>query len=58
MLLPRRTKFRIQMNKADNESGSKAIDSLLNYETVKVGVARVDVASIGLMFTFCLSVTY
>jgi ATP-binding cassette subfamily B (MDR/TAP) protein 7 len=31
-----RTKFRIQMNKADNESGSKAIDSLINYETVKL----------------------
>ena len=29
------TKFRVQMNKADNESGSKAIDSLLNFETVK-----------------------
>ena len=24
------------MNQADNESGSKAIDSLINYETVKV----------------------
>ena len=24
------------MNKADNEAGSKAIDSLINYETVKV----------------------
>ena len=24
------------MNRADNESGSKAIDSLINYETVKV----------------------
>ena len=31
-----RTKFRAQMNQADNESGSKAIDSLINYETVKV----------------------
>ncbi|EDV24583.1 uncharacterized protein TRIADDRAFT_56527 [Trichoplax adhaerens] len=30
-----RTKFRAQMNAADNESGSKAIDSLINYETVK-----------------------
>ena len=26
------------MNKADNEAGSMAIDSLLNYETVKVHV--------------------
>ena len=31
-----RTKFRAQMNQADNEAGSKAIDSLINYETVKV----------------------
>ncbi|CAI8021418.1 ATP-binding cassette sub-family B member 7, mitochondrial [Geodia barretti] len=31
-----RTKFRVQMNKADGEAGSKAIDSLINYETVKV----------------------
>lgn len=30
-----RTKFRVQMNKADNESGSQAIDSLINFETVK-----------------------
>ena len=35
-ILSFRTKFRVQMNKADNESGSKAIDSLINYETVKV----------------------
>ena len=30
-----RTQFRIRMNKADNEMGNIAIDSLLNYETVK-----------------------
>src|ERR1700744_3487240 len=30
-----RTKFRIAMNKAENESGNRAVDSLLNYETVK-----------------------
>eukprot|EP00475_Leptophrys_vorax_P040285 TRINITY_DN7446_c0_g1_i3.p1 TRINITY_DN7446_c0_g1~~TRINITY_DN7446_c0_g1_i3.p1 ORF type:complete len:660 (-),score=152.85 TRINITY_DN7446_c0_g1_i3:21-1721(-) len=30
-----RTKFRKQMNALDNESNSKAIDSLLNHETVK-----------------------
>ncbi|KAL5457594.1 hypothetical protein EMCRGX_G034868 [Ephydatia muelleri] len=30
-----RTKFRVQMNKADNEAGAKAVDSLINYETVK-----------------------
>ncbi len=32
-----RTKFRVDMNKADNEAGSKSIDSLINFETVKVG---------------------
>jgi len=31
-----RTKFRAQMNKADNAAGTKAVDSLINYETVKV----------------------
>lgn len=30
-----RTKFRQAMNKADNDASSTAIDSLLNYETVK-----------------------
>ncbi|CAH9074129.1 unnamed protein product [Cuscuta epithymum] len=30
-----RTKFRKEMNKADNDSSTKAIDSLINYETVK-----------------------
>ncbi|XP_059153917.1 iron-sulfur clusters transporter ABCB7, mitochondrial-like [Physella acuta] len=30
-----RTKFRVMMNKADSEAGAKAIDSLINYETVK-----------------------
>ncbi|XP_077239233.1 ABC transporter of the mitochondrion 3 [Tasmannia lanceolata] len=30
-----RTKFRQAMNKADNEASSRAIDSLINYETVK-----------------------
>lgn len=30
-----RTKFRVIMNKADNEAGTKAVDSLINYETVK-----------------------
>ncbi|XP_020165928.1 ABC transporter B family member 25, mitochondrial [Aegilops tauschii subsp. strangulata] len=30
-----RTKFRTAMNKADNASGAVAVDSLLNYETVK-----------------------
>lgn len=31
-----RTKFRVQMNKADQEAGNKAVDSLINYETVKL----------------------
>lgn len=31
-----RTKFRVFMNRAENEAGNKAIDSLINYETVKV----------------------
>ncbi|XP_076661848.1 ATP binding cassette subfamily B member 7 isoform X1 [Halictus rubicundus] len=30
-----RTKFRIFMNQAENEASNKAIDSLINYETVK-----------------------
>jgi len=30
-----RTQFRVAMNRADNEAGNKAIDSLINFETVK-----------------------
>ncbi|KAI0228943.1 ATP-binding cassette sub-family B member 7, mitochondrial [Lamellibrachia satsuma] len=30
-----RTRFRVQMNEADQQAGNKAIDSLINYETVK-----------------------
>lgn len=30
-----RTKFRQQMNKADNDGSTRSIDSLINYETVK-----------------------
>ncbi|KAK3909944.1 ATP-binding cassette sub-family B member 7, mitochondrial [Frankliniella fusca] len=30
-----RTKFRVMMNRAENEAGNHAIDSLINYETVK-----------------------
>ncbi|KAJ1522730.1 hypothetical protein ONE63_001890 [Megalurothrips usitatus] len=30
-----RTKFRVTMNRAENEAGNHAIDSLINYETVK-----------------------
>ena len=31
-----RTKFRVDMNKSENAAGNRAIDSLINYETVKV----------------------
>ncbi|VFQ95990.1 unnamed protein product [Cuscuta campestris] len=30
-----RTKFRKEMNKADNDASTRAVDSLINYETVK-----------------------
>ena len=30
-----RTQFRVNMNKADTEAGNKAVDALINYETVK-----------------------
>lgn len=30
-----RTQFRVYMNRAENDAGNKAIDSLINYETVK-----------------------
>jgi ATP-binding cassette subfamily B (MDR/TAP) protein 7 len=30
-----RTQFRVAMNRADTEAGNKAVDSLINYETVK-----------------------
>ena len=33
-----RTRFRAQMNKADNAAGTKAVDSLINFETVKVTI--------------------
>ena len=36
-----RTQFRIDMNKADQEAGNRAIDSLINYETVKVRVQTI-----------------
>ena len=39
-----RTKFRQQMNKADQDAGNKAVDSLINYETVKV-IIRLNVDS-------------
>ncbi|CAG9115935.1 unnamed protein product [Plutella xylostella] len=30
-----RTQFRVHMNRAENDAGNKAVDSLINYETVK-----------------------
>lgn len=30
-----RTQFRREMNKAENQASAKAVDSLINYETVK-----------------------
>lgn len=30
-----RTRFRVQMNKAETQAGSRSVDSLINYETVK-----------------------
>lgn len=30
-----RTKFRMQMNRAENEAGAHSVDSMINYETVK-----------------------
>lgn len=31
-----RTQFRKDMNKLENEAGSRIVDALINYETVKV----------------------
>jgi len=30
-----RTRYRVDMNRADNDAGNKAVDSLINFETVK-----------------------
>lgn len=38
LLIIKRTKFRKQMNTVDNEAAGKALDSLLNFETVKVKI--------------------
>jgi ABC-type transport system involved in Fe-S cluster assembly fused permease/ATPase subunit len=35
-----RTKFRKQANAADNKGATVAVDSLINYEAVKVGGLR------------------
>ena len=35
VLMQWRTKFRVQMNKADAVGGNRVTDSLINYETVK-----------------------
>lgn len=44
------------MNQADNEAGSKAIDSLINYETVKVNFNAGDreAAAYTVTFESCL----
>lgn len=47
-----RTKFRILMNQAENEASSKAIDSLINYETVKVYFVIYFIIIIILFLTF------
>lgn len=36
-----RTKFRKQANAADNKAATVAVDSLINYEAVKVGACHV-----------------
>lgn len=36
ILPPRRTKFRKQANAADNRAATMSVDSLINYEAVKV----------------------
>uniref|UniRef100_A0A6B2FYR0 ABC transporter B family member 23, mitochondrial (Trinotate prediction) n=1 Tax=Myxobolus squamalis TaxID=59785 RepID=A0A6B2FYR0_MYXSQ len=36
LFVSNRTKYRVIMNQADNECGSRAVDSFINYETVKV----------------------
>lgn len=33
-----RIKHRLEMNASDNEAGARIIDSLMNYETVKVNL--------------------
>jgi len=38
------------MNKADNAAGTKAVDSLINYETVKVGKLK-----LSLKFFYCVT---
>merc|ERR1719483_1075142 len=35
-----RTQFRVNMNKADNNAGNKAIDSLINFETVIISTMK------------------
>ena len=35
-----RTKFRREANQADNKAATTAVDSLINYEAVKVGFLR------------------
>ncbi|VDN35264.1 unnamed protein product [Gongylonema pulchrum] len=44
-----RTKFRHQMNQADNDAGNRAIDSLINYETVKVSFTSYFFSCVGVL---------
>lgn len=37
LMIPCSIAIRRAMNQAENESGARSVDSLLNYETVKVG---------------------
>jgi hypothetical protein len=48
-----RTKFRVYMNKAENEAGNIAVDSLINYETVKVTIVPVTLFTLDFRFSPC-----
>ena len=48
-----RTKFRQQMNAADNQAATRAVDSLINYEGVKV---RIFFALLALADRLCCTV--
>lgn len=52
-----RTKFRLNMNEAENEASNKAMDSLINYETVKVSFKSVTfseyLGNIHLLYYIC-----
>ncbi|KOB76099.1 putative ATP-binding cassette sub-family B member 7 [Operophtera brumata] len=52
-----RTKFRVYMNRAENEAGNKAVDSLINYETVKVHTHTTILPCVGVYAAFTLAIT-